>query len=100
MPKDAVISDPRDAAKEAGLVYVNDDMPGITRQRSGKGFSYRSPDGKAITDKAGLSAKYADLQKAADGIPEAVKGGQEKVGPVVQSLGATCKGCHDTYRAE
>jgi DNA topoisomerase I len=52
MPKDAVISDPRDAAKEAGLVYVNDDMPGITRRKSGKGFSYRGPDGRAITDKA------------------------------------------------
>ena len=52
MPKDAVISDPRDAAKEAGLVYVNDDMPGITRKRSGKGFAYRGPDGKPITDKA------------------------------------------------
>ncbi|MFC3167292.1 DNA topoisomerase IB [Paracoccus fontiphilus] len=52
MPKDAVISDPRDAAKEAGLVYVNDDMPGITRQRSGKGFSYRGPDGRTITGKA------------------------------------------------
>ncbi|WEF24350.1 DNA topoisomerase IB [Paracoccus sp. S3-43] len=52
MPDDAVIPDPRDAAKEAGLVYVNDDMPGITRQRSGKGFSYRGPDGGTITDKA------------------------------------------------
>lgn len=55
---------------------------------------------EAISDKAGFSAKFADLQKAADGIAEAVKGGQDKVGPVVQSLGATCKGCHDTYRAE
>ena len=52
MPDDAVISDPQDAAREAGLVYVNDDMPGITRQRSGKGFSYRGPDGKTITGKA------------------------------------------------
>ena len=52
MPKDAIISDPQDAAREAGLVYVNDDMPGITRIRAGKGFSYRGPDGKAITDKA------------------------------------------------
>lgn len=52
MPKDAVNLDPRDAAKEAGLVYVNDDMPGITRRKSGKGFSYRGPDGRAITDKA------------------------------------------------
>lgn len=52
MPKDAVIPDPRDAAREAGLIYVNDDMPGITRVRSGKGFRYRGPDGKTITDKA------------------------------------------------
>ena len=55
---------------------------------------------EAITDKAGLSSKYADLQKAADGIPEAVKGGQANVGPVVQALGAACKGCHDSYRAK
>ncbi|TBN36773.1 DNA topoisomerase IB [Paracoccus subflavus] len=52
MPKDTAIPDPRDAAKEAGLVYVNDDMPGITRQRSGKGFCYRDPDGHIITDRA------------------------------------------------
>ena len=57
MPKDAVISDPRDAAKEAGLVYVNDDMPGITRIRSGKGFSYRGPDGKAIKEAAARYSK-------------------------------------------
>ena len=52
------------------------------------------------TDRAGFEEKFADLQKAADGIPEAVKGGQDKVGPVVQALGATCKACHDTYRAK
>ena len=39
MPKDSII-DPEDAAISAGLTYVNDDMPGITRQRSGKGFSF------------------------------------------------------------
>ena len=52
------------------------------------------------TDRAGFEEKFADLQKAADGIPEAVKGGQDKVGPVVQALGAACKACHDTYRAK
>lgn len=51
MPKDSII-DPEDAAISAGLTYVNDDMPGITRQRSGKGFSYKRPDGRTITDKA------------------------------------------------
>lgn len=53
-----------------------------------------------FTDMAGFSAKFADLQKAADGIPEAVKGGQDKVGPVVAALGAACKACHDSYRAQ
>lgn len=51
MPKDSII-DPEDAAISAGLTYVNDDMPGITRQRSGKGFSYKGPDGRTITDKS------------------------------------------------
>lgn len=51
MPKDSII-DPEDAAESAGLVYVNDDMPGITRQRSGKGFSYRDPASRTIRDAA------------------------------------------------
>ncbi|MEE2859933.1 MAG: DNA topoisomerase IB [Pseudomonadota bacterium] len=51
MPKDSII-DPEDAAESAGLVYVNDDMPGITRVRAGKGFSYRDAEGRTIRDKA------------------------------------------------
>lgn len=51
MPKDSII-DPEDAAEGAGLVYVNDDMPGITRQRSGKGFTYRDATGRTIRDPA------------------------------------------------
>jgi DNA topoisomerase I len=47
--------DGEDAAHEAGLLYVNDDEPGITRRRSGKGFRYLSPDGKAITDERVIS---------------------------------------------
>lgn len=69
MPKDAVIPDPRDAAMEAGLIYVNDDLPGITRRRSGKGFSYRGPDGRTITDASerkrlaalGIAPAYEDV---------------------------------------
>jgi DNA topoisomerase-1 len=37
-------------AERAGLRYVTDDRPGITRRRSGKGFSYRTPDGEPIRD--------------------------------------------------
>ena len=38
------------AAKEAGLVYVTDDSPGIHRRRNGKGFVYVDDKGKTITD--------------------------------------------------
>ena len=42
------------AAKEAGLAYVTDDRPGISRRRSGKGFAYRDAAGKAVRDKKTL----------------------------------------------
>jgi len=38
------------AAKEAGLVYVSDETPGITRHKSGKGFVYKDPKGKSVKD--------------------------------------------------
>lgn len=47
-----------------------------------------------------FAAKFADLGDAAAGAGEAVKGGQENVGPVVQRLGGTCKACHDDYRTK
>lgn len=31
-----------------GLVYVTDELPGISRHRSGSGFSYRMPDGSRL----------------------------------------------------
>lgn len=34
------------------LVYVDDDLPGITRRRAGKGWAYYDPDGKLIRDAA------------------------------------------------
>ena len=36
-------------AEEAGLRYVTDAEPGIRRVRRGKGFSYRSDDGKPVS---------------------------------------------------
>jgi DNA topoisomerase I len=35
-------------ADEAGLFYVSDGRPGITRRRCGKGFTYRLPDGTTV----------------------------------------------------
>jgi DNA topoisomerase-1 len=42
--------DARASAKAAGLRYVTDSRPGITRRRAGKGFRYTASDGQPITD--------------------------------------------------
>jgi DNA topoisomerase-1 len=45
-----LVTNPVESAETAGLRYVNDDQPGITRQRVGKGFSYFDQQGRRITD--------------------------------------------------
>src|SRR5262245_26297713 len=43
--------DPADAARGAGLRYVSADEPGISRQKSGKGFTYRTAEGATIKER-------------------------------------------------
>lgn len=74
MDDSGTIVDPQDAAESVGLRYVSDGDPGITRRKSGKGFSYRGLDGKPIRDKAELARirslaippAYADVWICAD----------------------------------
>ena len=42
------------ASRSTALVYVDDSSPGIQRQRSGKGFSYRTPEGTRLRDEQQL----------------------------------------------
>ena len=49
-----------DNLKETGLVYVSDSEPGIRRQRAGRSFCYRLPDGSLVRD-AALKARIAAL---------------------------------------
>ena len=44
-----------EAIREAGLRYVSDTRPGITRALRGKAFIYRGADGKLVREKATLS---------------------------------------------
>jgi DNA topoisomerase-1 len=48
-PRDPVVS-----ARSAGLRYVCDDRPGITRTMGPLGFVYRAPGGRLVRDKAQL----------------------------------------------
>lgn len=58
----------------AGLVYVSDTEPGITRRRSGRGFGYRWPDGRPVRDpevlerirKLAIPPAYQDVWIATD----------------------------------
>src|SRR5688572_2885512 len=46
---------PQADAADAGLLYVTDAEPGISRRRAGRGFSYRTPDGKTLRDRETLA---------------------------------------------
>ncbi|KQQ47961.1 DNA topoisomerase I [Methylobacterium sp. Leaf125] len=48
--EEGTVADPRDAAEEAGLRYVDDTMPGLTRRKSGTGFAYRDARGQPVRD--------------------------------------------------
>jgi DNA topoisomerase-1 len=48
------VDDPKQAAEEAGLSYVNDDDRGLTRELVGDGFVYFKPSGEPVTDEAAL----------------------------------------------
>ena len=39
------------SAKAAGLLYVTDSLPGISRRRVGRGFSYVDPEGRVIRER-------------------------------------------------
>jgi DNA topoisomerase-1 len=68
------IIDARDAAESAGLIYIDDQGSGITRRKSGKGWSYRDAAGGKISDKAviervnriGIPPAYTDVWICAD----------------------------------
>lgn len=51
---DAPPDDPHDAAESAGLTYVTDSSPGITRRRHGQSFAYVDTRGKEIRDQETL----------------------------------------------
>jgi DNA topoisomerase-1 len=50
----AGIVDAQEAAESAGLVYVTDQVPGITRHREGEEFVYQGVDGKRIKSRQTL----------------------------------------------
>ncbi|GAC1330451.1 MAG: DNA topoisomerase IB [Candidatus Dormibacteria bacterium] len=49
------LADPRASAEAAGLRYVSDAEPGISRKSVGGGFRYEWPDGTRVTDRPTLT---------------------------------------------
>jgi len=48
------VVDPKDAAESAGLRYVSDVRPGISRRKVGAGFTYARADGSRLTERDAL----------------------------------------------
>lgn len=44
-----------DDLEDAGLRFSSDDQPGYTRRRAGRGFTYRDPGGRRVTDERTLA---------------------------------------------
>jgi DNA topoisomerase-1 len=59
MSSNALLEGPEEASA-AGLVYVHDIDPGLSRRKAGKGFRYLDPDGAPIED-AGALDRIAKL---------------------------------------
>jgi DNA topoisomerase-1 len=51
MKKNPTVQVASEAARNAHLRYVHDDMPGISRIKSGKGFIYKNSNGRAVSKK-------------------------------------------------
>jgi DNA topoisomerase-1 len=51
----AIVTDPVESAKAAGLRYMSDTKPGIQRKRSGNGFYYVDAEGKTVRDRETLA---------------------------------------------
>lgn len=50
MAEPDLVTDPAEAAEEAGLRYVSDEQPGYTRRKKGDDFEYFDTKGEPITD--------------------------------------------------
>ena len=55
MKKPQLTIDPVESSRQAGLRYVTDAKPGITRKRWGKSFRYFNADGSSVKDPAVLA---------------------------------------------
>ena len=51
-------------------------------------------------DKEDFNAQFAAFADATAGIDQAVMGGKDNVGPVLQQLGTACRDCHKPYRMD
>lgn len=75
------------------------DLPSLFIEGSASGQAEDSAAKPDIwTNMDDFKAKFAGLAQAASGASDAVKGGQDNIGPVLGKLGQACKACHDSYR--
>jgi len=81
------------------MVSVSHIVPNVFPEGSGKGKT------EALTaiweDKAGFKVAMDKFVDAAEGMATASESGEMRlIGPAIQKLGGSCKGCHDDFKEE
>lgn len=87
----------RDLGALSGYAYPELFVPGSAKpERPGK--TRALPE--IWADKADFDAKFGDFVSAISALQSQAGAGQAALGPALGKVGATCKACHDAYRAK
>ncbi len=82
-----------------GLAVLSDVAPNVFVAGSGTEKSKALPE--IWEDPEDFAEKMDDFRKAAKAmVPAAESGDMSQIGPAIQALGGSCKGCHDDFKAE
>ena len=82
-----------------GIAALAEISPGIFPEGSDVEKSESLP--AVWTNRAEFDAKMQEFVEASKGMAVAAESGDmSKVGPAIQALGGSCKGCHDDFRKE
>ncbi|MEO6654405.1 MAG: DNA topoisomerase IB [Ilumatobacteraceae bacterium] len=68
VPNELLVRDPAVLAPQAGLVYLPDDEPGVTRRRRGSGFTYVDAFGATVTGPARARIEAIAIPPAWDSV--------------------------------
>ena len=97
--RDGITYGPSLGAVAAGMQALSKDIPALFPK--GSDFGETKAKAEIWSDSAGFADKASQASDAIDGFAEAVKSGDKAmIMQAFKSVGDSCKGCHEDYRAK